>query len=195
MPCSDVEPMTVIEPAYSAWEAISSAERLFESACSGRRQRTQMPTAPAFSVRSAHAHGPVPVQLWFGSVRGTRGVPGVNSAGRGNPNPYPGNGDRSITNAVSSPNAKAEFIIDVNAKRAAPVFANSANPSQRILRIEIASSPGGTRRNADRRRRAPCPPLLEQTRERVGDLSGRRFEDVDLVTSVQRNQRDVRRDR
>jgi len=26
---SEVEPMTAIEPAYSAWEAISSAERLF----------------------------------------------------------------------------------------------------------------------------------------------------------------------
>jgi hypothetical protein len=43
-----VEPMTGIEPAYSAWEAISSAERLCKSIRSGRRQRTQMPTAPAF---------------------------------------------------------------------------------------------------------------------------------------------------
>jgi hypothetical protein len=30
--CDFVEPMTGIEPAYSAWEAISSAERLSESA-------------------------------------------------------------------------------------------------------------------------------------------------------------------
>ena len=81
--------MTGIEPAYSAWEAISSAERLFESAWSGRRQRTQMPTAPAFSVRSTLAHGSAPVRLWFGSVRGTHGVPRANSTGRGNPDPHP----------------------------------------------------------------------------------------------------------
>ena len=180
---SQVEPMTGIEPAYSAWEATSSAERRFEIAWSERRQRTQIPILPALSVRSAHAHASVPVRLWFGSVRGTHGYPASIRPGA----------------ATLTPTRQwrqvHQFIIDVNAKRAAPVFANSANPSQRILPTDIASSPGGTRRTAYRRRRAPCPPLLEQTRERVGDLSGRRFEDVDLVTSVQRNQRDVRRDR
>ena len=35
-----VEPMTGIEPAYSAWEAISSAERLFETAWLGRHHQT-----------------------------------------------------------------------------------------------------------------------------------------------------------
>jgi|ERR1700691_47753 hypothetical protein len=81
--------MTGIEPAYSAWEAIFWSRMVFEKACSGRRQRTQMPTAPAFSVRSAHAHGSVPVRLWFGSVWGTHGVSRAHPARRGNPNPYP----------------------------------------------------------------------------------------------------------
>src|ERR1700761_5092440 len=38
-------------------------------------QLTQIPRTPAFSVRSAHSHGSVPVRLWFGGVRGTHGVP------------------------------------------------------------------------------------------------------------------------
>ena len=50
----------------------------------GRCSLTQIPRTPAFSVRSAHPHGsvPVPVRLWFGRVRGTHGVPRADSAGR-----------------------------------------------------------------------------------------------------------------
>ena len=66
--------MTGIEPAYSAWEAISSAGRLFESAWSGRRLRTGIPATSAVLVRLAHGYGSAPVRLRFGRVGGTDGV-------------------------------------------------------------------------------------------------------------------------
>ena len=63
--------MTGIEPAYSAWEAISSAERPFYLGWSRVVMATQMPRTNAFLVCSEHAHGSVPMRLWFGWV----GVP------------------------------------------------------------------------------------------------------------------------
>jgi hypothetical protein len=59
--------MTGIEPAYSAWEAISRAER--PSYTGWSRALSANPNTEAFTVRLAH--GSVPVRVWFGSVRGT----------------------------------------------------------------------------------------------------------------------------
>ena len=65
-----VEPMTGIEPAYSAWEAFPEANGLSKTPRRRTPRPTQISTAPAVSVRSAPAAGGT---LRFGGVRGTEG--------------------------------------------------------------------------------------------------------------------------
>ena len=70
---SNLEPMTGIELAYSAWEAISSAERPFYRGCS--RALPADPNPEDTCVFGTFGTLSRPVRPWFGGVRGTHGVP------------------------------------------------------------------------------------------------------------------------
>ena len=98
---SNLEPMTGIELAYSAWEAISSAERPFYRGCS--RALSADPNPEDTCVFGTFGTLSRPVRPWFGGVRGTHGVPPANSAGSGNPNPYPVHAHRCTPRTIVQP--------------------------------------------------------------------------------------------
>src|SRR5277367_1063561 len=100
---SNLEPMTGIEPVYSAWKAISSAERPLYRGCSRPLSADPNPEDTCvfgtFGTLSHFGAGAAVVRWRSGYARG----PPANSAGSGNPNPYPVHAHRCTPRTILQP--------------------------------------------------------------------------------------------
>jgi hypothetical protein len=85
--CDDTEPMTGIEPAYSAWEAASRAERAFCNGWSTTYRLSRIPTATAVLVRPGtrmrYGAGTASVRWSSGYRQGTACAGSVTRTGPG----------------------------------------------------------------------------------------------------------------